>query len=273
MSAGAPTSGRAAARWADGLAGWAIPEAIRRAAPSDPYRFDVARFARVADRAADGPDQGASPSVRRAADVLPDGGSVLDVGCGVGAASLPLVPPADQVIGVDPQADMLAAFAERVRARGGRPTTVVGRWPDVAPRVPAADVVVCHHVVYNVPDLAAFAVALTRHARRRVVVELSRHHPLAWTTPYWRALHDLDRPAGPSSDDAARVLRDAGFALEVVHWETPNRLREEDDDTRLAFVRARLCVGRDRDPELRAAIAATPPPAVRPVTTLWWDAG
>jgi SAM-dependent methyltransferase len=257
-------------RWSEALAAWTIPAELLAAAPRDPHRFDVGRFARIAT-AAEAAGTADNPSLRRSREAVPPGGSVLDVGCGVGAASLPLIPPATTVVGVDPQADMLTAYAERARARGAAVITVAGRWPDAAPDVPVADVVVCHHVLYNVADLARFVTALTDHARRRVVVELSRRHPLAWTAPYWRALHGLDRPDGPTSDEAVAALAEAGIRTEVTHWDAPNRLRDEDPAQRLAFVRERLCVGPERDAELAAAIAAAPPPAVRPVTTLWWD--
>ncbi len=266
------TADDAAARWADGLAAWAIPDGIRAAAPRDPYRFDVDRFVQAAEAAeAGGPED--SPSLRRSLAAVPPGGSVLDVGCGAGAASLPLVPPAATVIGVDAQPDMLAAFAARAAARGAAVTTVTGRWPDVADDVPAADVVVCHHVLYNVAALIPFVTALTAHARRRVVVELSRRHPLAWLTPYWRALHDVDRPDGPTWRDALAVLRATGIHAEVEHWDAPNRHQDEDPSERLVALRQRLCVGPERDAELAAALAAFPPPTVRPTTTVCWDVG
>jgi hypothetical protein len=37
--------------------------------------------------------------------------------------------------------------------------TLCGRWPDIAPQAPTADVVLCHHVLYNVADIAPFAAA------------------------------------------------------------------------------------------------------------------
>jgi SAM-dependent methyltransferase len=264
------TAGGAATHWAEQLAAWAIPEAIRAAAPRDPHHFEVARFVRAAEAAeAAGPAD--SPSLRRSLAAVPAGGSVLDVGCGAGAASLPLVPPAAHLIGVDSQPDMLDAFRARAATRGAAVTTVAGRWPDVAPTVPVADVVVCHHVVYNVAELVPFVAALSDHARVRVVVELSRRHPLAWLAPYWRALHDLGRPDGPTSEDAVAVLRAAGLRPEVEHWDAPARHPDEDPAQRLATLRERLCVGPERDAELADALTAFPPPTSRPTTTLWWD--
>ena len=43
----------------------------------------------------------------------------------------------------------------------------------------------CHNVLYNVPDLAPFVVALTMHARRLVVAEVTGEHPLVSLNPLW----------------------------------------------------------------------------------------
>jgi hypothetical protein len=59
------------------------------------------------------------------------------------------------------------------------------------PQTEIADVVLCHHLVYNVSDLAGFVAELASHARARVVVEMTTVHPMAWMTPYWEALHGL----------------------------------------------------------------------------------
>jgi SAM-dependent methyltransferase len=243
-----------------------VPDHLPPLDPDD-QRFEVARFARIADQA----HHLDSPSQQRARELLQPGDTVLDVGCGAGAASLPLVPPAGRLIGLDVQADMLAAFATRGRARGAVVTTVEGTWPDDADRVAEVEVVVCHNVVFGVPDLVAFAAALTRRARRRVVVELPRHHPLTWLTPLWRDLHGIERPVGPTSDDAAAVLREAGFDVHVEHW-TKRRLSAGDEgEEPLRFARRRLRLDPSRDEELRAALAAHPQPPERPTTTLWWD--
>jgi len=171
----------AARYWSEALGEWAIPPEILDGAPVPPWDFPPALFARTARRAlADG---SISASRRRASYALPDGGSVLDVGAGGGAASLPLAPPAGHVTAVDESREMLAVFAAVAERRGVPHRVVHGRWPEVASDVEAADVVVCHNVAYNIADLVPFVAALTSHARRRVVLELTATHPTAHLNP------------------------------------------------------------------------------------------
>lgn len=259
------TRSSAARRWADQVAAWAVPDEIRAAAPESPRGFDVARFARIADEALCED----TPSEKVAREVLPDGGSVLDVGCGAGAGALPLAPPAGRLIGVDESEDMLAAFAERAAGRVAEYEVIAGRWPDVADRVPTADVVVCHNVVHGVTDLDAFVHALADHARLRVVLQLTQERPTAWLRPYWWHMHGLDRPTGPTADDAIAAIREAGYEVHVERWERSMNLDRALDD-RVAFARKRLCLGPERDPELRELFERYPPPIARATATVWW---
>jgi SAM-dependent methyltransferase len=248
------------------LAGWAIPEEILAAAPEPPYFFDPASFTAAAEeavsRAAD------TPSDAAAREVLPVGGTVLDVGCGAGAASLCL--RSTRVVGVDQSRPLLAALVEGARRLGIDADTIEGRWPDCAERVEPADVVVCHHVFYNVPDLDAFAGALSTHARRRVVVELTAAHPLAWLTPYWKALHGLDQPDRPTVADAVAVLEEMGLAVGQRRWRRRYQAIGETGDGAVARIARRLCVGPERYGELRRLLEDHPAPPEREVATLWW---
>jgi SAM-dependent methyltransferase len=266
----------AAETWAETLAAWAIPQAILDAAPESPWAYPPALFARRAAAA-----QGQiTPSTTAARAALPAGGVVLDVGCGAGAAALALADQAGTLIGVDAAPNLLADFAARAQATGRAVQTVLGAWPAVAPQTPVADVVVCHHVVYNVADLPAFIRALTAHARGRVVLELTARHPLADLNALWLRFHRLVRPVAPTADTALAVLREMGLAPERQDWLAPaagpNGGFAQPADL-VAWTRRRLCLPATRDPEIAAALTEQlgdpaagwqlPP---RPVVTLWW---
>jgi len=241
----------ALARWRERLEDWAIPEEILAAAPESPWGCPVGLFRSRARRAGSRP---ATPSNREAARFLPAGGTVLDVGAGGGAASLPLAGMAGRLVAVDESPAMVAAFLAAAEAAGVAAEGVEGRWPEVAGRVAPADVVVCHHVLYNVADLAPFADALTGHARRRVVAELTDRHPLVGLGPLWRRFHDLERPTGPGADDAVAALEALGLRVARQDWESQDRFGFDDLDELVAFTRRRLCLPADRDPEVAAAL-------------------
>jgi SAM-dependent methyltransferase len=241
----------ALARWREQLEDWAIPEEILAAAPESPWGCPVGLFRSRARRAGSRP---ATPSNREAARRLPAGGAVLDVGAGGGAASLPLAGVAGRLLAVDESPAMVAAFLAAAEAAGVAAEGVEGRWPEVAGRVAPADVVVCHHVLYNVADLAPFADALTGHARRRVVAELTDRHPLVGLGPLWRRFHGLERPTGPGADDAVAALEALGLRVARQDWESQDRFGFDDLDELVAFTRRRLCLPADRDPEVAAAL-------------------
>jgi SAM-dependent methyltransferase len=241
----------ALARWREQLEGWAIPEEILAAAPESPWGCPVGLFRSRARRAGSRP---VTPSNREAARFLPAGGTVLDVGAGGGAASLPLAGVAGQLVAVDESPAMVAAFLAAAEAAGVAAEGVEGRWPEVAGRVAPADVVVCHHVLYNVADLAPFADALTGHARRRMVAELTDRHPLAGLGPLWRRFHGLERPTGPGADEAMAALEALGLRVARQDWESQDRFGFDDLDELVAFTRRRLCLPAARDPEVAAAL-------------------
>jgi hypothetical protein len=158
------------------------------------------------------------------------------------------------VVAVDESSAMVEAFLAAAAGAGLRAEGVQGRWPEVAVRVGPADVVVCHHVLYNVADLAPFAAALTDHARRRVVVELTDRHPLVGLAPLWRRFHGLERPSGPTAGDAAAALRALGLDLRRQDWDSDDRLGFDRFEELVAFTRRRLCLPTDRDAEVAEAL-------------------
>jgi SAM-dependent methyltransferase len=256
-----------ARRWQEDLDSWAIPPEILTAAPESPWGCPSGLFAQAAVEALNIGAAAPTPSLRRALEVLPESGSVLDVGAGAGAASLPLCPPAATVTAVDQSPEMLARFGELAERQGVRHHEVEGLWPDAADGVGPADVVVCNHVLYNVGDLVPFVTALTDHARYRVVAEITAEHPQALLNPLWEHFHGVTRPTRPTAEDAAAVLRELGLDVEVESWEAPPRWHEGHRDHVVAFFRRRLCLPAERDPEVAAMM---PPFQPGRHFTLWW---
>lgn len=253
-----------AERWVAELAAWAVPSPILESAPARPYVFSPEMFA--------APPAGSAPMSRAtsiAAAVLVEGGSVLDIGCGGGAAAFALVPPATRVIGIDRQQDMVDLFHRTALDRGLEVEAVAGSWPYSADEVSDADVVVSNNVLYNVGDLVAFASAATEHARRRVVFEITPRHPQTSRARLWKHFWDLDRPEGPTAELAADVLRDSGIPVNLEHAEATARDRERALPVEAAFWCRQLCLPADREPEVSELVAEMPFPAERAV--IWWD--
>lgn len=243
----------AAAGWAEALAAWAIPEQILDAAPQSPWHHSPAMFQRAAEMAL-AEEANTNPSRRVALDALPGGGSVLDVGAGGGAASLPLAPPAALLTAVDQSPAMLEVFAEAADERAVSHREVKGSWPEVSDQVEAADVVVCHNVAYNVAGLVPFTAALTDNARARVVLELTAQHPLSATSHLWQAIHGVERPTTPTADDAIAVLEETGLEVHAEAFERPSLFTGVPRADRVALARRQLCVGPERDAEIDALL-------------------
>jgi SAM-dependent methyltransferase len=267
------TAGTASQRWADALAAWAIPAEILDAAPESPWWFPRRLFGTVD---ATPPD---TPSSRRALEGLaepgsgPRSGQILDVGAGGGRASLPLCPPGRTVVAVDSSAELLEAFREEAARRGIEHREICGRWPDAATATPAADVVVCHHVLYNVPDIDPFLTALTDHAHRRVVVEITTVHPQTALNELWLRFHGIVRPEGPGLDDLMAVLNELGIDARVETFaRTPLTLGyHHRRDELVAMTRRRLCLAPERDAELDAALGEQPRLFTDEAACLWWE--
>lgn len=264
-------------QWQADLAAWAIPEHITAAVTESPWVLPREVFARRADRLRRAP---AGPSWERESEALDPAGSVLDVGSGVGAACLPLAPRITALTAVDTDESMLGMLAQRAAAAGLDAQLVAGRWPGIAPQVPRADVVTCHNVTYNVPDLGPFLAALTSHARRRVVLETTAVHPLASLNPLWLRFHGLKRPEGPTASDLLRILAAMGVQPRHTEWSRPAEADYHGMAELAEVTRRRLCLPPERAGDVEAALrdlGADPGhlgdlgTAGRDVVTIWWE--
>jgi len=249
--------------WRDSLAAWAIPKEILDEAPENPWIHPPVMF-QLPDVIED------SISHQRAREVITPGGSILDIGCGGGIAAFAVTPPATHVIGVDHQSEMLEMFEENAKARGLTSQEFDGFWPDVANEVPVADVVATHHVVYNVPKIEEFLLAMNAHAKKRVVIEMPQRHPLTTATPLWKHFWNLDRPMNPTPQDLMKVLAELGINAHLELWDGQMRT-EADLVSQAHFSRIRLCLPESREQEVLDFLKEQPKVAIRNLATIWWD--
>lgn len=267
----------AADRWREALAGWAIPPELLAGVDESPYRWPVELFRR---RHASAEEADPSPTLELVSRLAGAGGSVLDIGAGTGRASLPLAVGGHSVVGVEKSADMAKALREEVRAAGVDYTVVETAWPGELD-LGRFDVVMAAHVVYDVPEIVPFLAAMSSHAARAVVLELTESHPWVPLAPYYRALHGLERPEGPTVDDLAAVVGGLlGRPPTVERWERPGGAWFESWDEIEELYGRRLVVPAERRHEVRRLLAPdvaeaggrmTVGPPVRRMATLWWS--
>jgi SAM-dependent methyltransferase len=250
-------------KWRADLASWAVPQEILDQAEVAPWFHPAALFAL--------PDEiWSSPSHDRAREAMPEGGTVLDIGCGGGIAAFALTPPAKHVIGVDHQREMLDMFEKNAADRHVTAEIYEGFWPAVADQVPAADVVTVHHVVYNVGEIKPFIEAVNAHARKRVVLELPVVHPMTPRNAGWKYFWNLDRPTSPTIDDFLKVLAELGIDAKSERF-TGKILLDEGEDDRVEYTRMRLCLPQERRAEVEEFLKDNPPPTSRELAVVWWD--
>ncbi|WP_327089030.1 class I SAM-dependent methyltransferase [Nonomuraea sp. NBC_01738] len=256
--------------WRERLGSWAIPERILKQAPADPWGHNPTRFATRTDRALADPDRG--PTMTRLAEALPEGGSLLDVGAGTGASSLPLRDRVGELFAVDSSAAMLDELVLKADKLGVSVTRVKGRWPDAATDVPVCDVAIAAHVIYNVPDAREFLAALDAHTRRRVVLELTHRHPMSWLEPLWEHFHGVSRPVRPIAEDVVALAAAMGYGVRVEEREAPLE-RFSTLEELAASACHRICLDPARAEEVgntAMELGMWPVPRDRWVT-IWWD--
>jgi len=253
--------------WKTNLESWVIPQEILDQAEVPPWIHPVELFTIDEETIPD------TFSHRTARSALGEGDSVLDIGCGGGVASMALIPPAGTVIGVDNDQAMLDQYAMAATRYGAHHREFLGTWPAIADEVLEADVVVCHHVAFNAPDIAPFLQQLDMHAKKRVVLEMPMFHPMSRLSPMWKHFWNLDRPTAPSAHDVVTIAQALGLNAQIevwadaVSWGSRN---VKSDEQRLTLARRRLCLGVDRTDELAAYLVEHPEAPVE-IATIWWD--
>ena len=268
-----------AARWKAELEAWAIPDRLLEQAEESPYGWPAELWRRRTRESRSRQEN--TPTTSVVSELLGADGTLIDVGAGTGRSCLPYARAGHRVTAVEKNPGMAAGLREEVQSEGLAVEVVEGAWPEAAARVLASDVVLSSHVVHDVADISPFIRALDGHCRRGVVVEMTCVHP--WTTMnhLYRAIHDLERPDGPSVEDLMEVVvSELGAEVGVVRWERAPDLWFQSWEEILAYYGRRVVVPRARRSELRPLLEehvvatgnrlyVTEGP--RSFATLWWS--
>jgi SAM-dependent methyltransferase len=257
---------------------WALPDDLLDRAPESPYGWSPELWKRRSQIARE--EASDTPTVAALRAMLPERGSLLDVGAGTGRASIAFAVEGVRVTGVEKNPELSAEFRRRAAEEGVIVTAVDGTWPEVAGSVGIHDVAVCAHVVYDVQVAGPFLTELVSRTRIGVVVELTPEHPWSGLTPYYLALHGLTRPAGPTYVDFLDVVTETcGVRPEFEVWIRRGQVWFESWDEILDHYQKRLVLSEDRRGELRELLS----PEVeadggrwfvgsrdRTIVTVWW---
>jgi hypothetical protein len=191
------------------------------------------------------------------------------------------LPRCTALAAVDTEPDMLALLEHRAVVGGTQPRLVPGRWPDVAREAGTADVVTCHHVVYNVAEIEPFVAALDAAAQRTVVIEMTAEHPLTSLNPLWLRFHGLVRPSGPTADALLAILAAMGIHAASERWRRPSAPDYESFAELTDVTRRRLCLPPERMDDVATALVESGIDPTHPVdlgssgrrvVTIWWPA-
>jgi SAM-dependent methyltransferase len=140
--------------------------------------------------------------------------TVLDVGAGGGRYAVPLTRRAGRVIAVEPSPHMVQALRQEAEETGIKNLEIVeSAWESAA--VGPADVVICSHVVYPLPDIVPFLRKLDQHTRGTCFLYLNCGQPV-WELPeLWRRFHEEPVRPQPTYIDAYNLLHQMGIFANV----------------------------------------------------------
>ena len=178
--------------------------------------------------------------------------TVIDVGAGTGAWTIPLAEHAARVTAVEPSAYMMEILQERAKRAGlDNVAFIAARWEDID--VEPHSVVICSHGMYASPEIVPFfkkmhcAATRSCHLVMRVTSRNGAYQDL------WRQLKGIAKPEEPHLIVAYNILHTLGIHANVVVQPLPNYWISEsmDDAVNLARDVLRLAEDEAHDAELR----------------------
>ncbi len=219
----------------------------------DSWREDFWRPYASAFRA--DPSRDDDPVVNRLVQEADEDTALLDVGGGAGRLALPLALKCKHVTVVDPSGAMLEQLRAAMRENEiGNVGIVEGTWEEAT--APAADVVLCAHVLYGVADVAPFIRKIESYARRSVLVVSFFDAPQSYLGPLWKAVHGQDRIDLPALPELMEVLWEMDIYPDVEMFQAGPSQRFDAHEDAVQQVARRLYVapGTDRERRLRRAV-------------------
>ena len=140
--------------------------------------------------------------------------TVIDVGAGAGRLALPLALRCRHVTAVEPSPSMAAVLLQQAADYRIRNVSVVqSQWQEA--EVEPADVVICAHVLYTIPDVELFVRKLEAHGRERVLIVLFKTPPQSQIYPLWKKVHGMNRLPLPSLPEFEEVLQELGIDAQL----------------------------------------------------------
>jgi glycosyltransferase involved in cell wall biosynthesis len=144
-------------------------------------------------------------------------GRTLDLGCGTGKLSLPLLERSRHVISADRSAEMLRVLGSKARASGVRPVPVICDAHHLPFRDGAFDSVVSSRMLMHVTDWRRSLSEASRVSARVVAVDLPPRRSLsglAFVVKQWMRIDRTSSPSSISAGAAMRELERHGFGVE-----------------------------------------------------------
>ena len=233
--------------WGEALSKWVLPEELINKAPKNPYRLDPSTFK-------PDPIRRNSGTVVELERIISDrhtaSRSLLDVGSASGGISLLVAAGFEEIIAVDQSREMLNAFTENATELGliDRVRTIHSNWPTTEKI--SADIVLNANVLYNVANPGVFVKALIEAARNRVIIEVTKSHPLSNVNQLYEHFHGIKRPTTPTSDDVIALIHAFGYDPQVVSWSRESSNHKQDYEARMDQIQARACIEDERRKEL-----------------------
>ncbi len=166
-------------------------------------------WAPIAPRLAYDPAEVANdPLLKVMAPYLAPGKTAIDAGAGAGRHTIPLADRLEWVTAVEPSEAMRALIPHRDNL-----TIVAAAWEDA--EVAPADLVVCAHVLYFIPDPVPFIRKLGESASERVFAVMRDRQHLAPGEQLYEVLTGRSRGRMPQLSDLWNLLKSMGIDADV----------------------------------------------------------